>query len=286
MGDIVLQGLFVGGLYALIALGFVMIFKASMVLNLAYGEMILILSYFFYFLLETSGVPLGAAIPILFISGAALGFIVERLAIRPLLGQSFLSILMMTLMLGFLFKGITVFIWGGESFSYDFTPAGMINIGSWQILPAAMYAFIVALGIFLLMLFLFRYTRVGLAMRVVAADHHVSQSLGIRVKRIFSLSWVISGVVAVVCAILVGMVWMVTPEMGDIALGKGLPVLLLGGMDSIPGALVGGLIIGLVESLGGYWGGGIREIVPWIVMLLILLVRPWGMFGQRRIERI
>ena len=286
MGDIVLQGLFVGGLYALIALGFAMIFKASMVLNLAYGEMILILSYFLYFLLETADVPLGAAIPILFVSGAALGFIVERLAIRPLLGQPFLSILMMTLMLGFLFKGIIVFIWGGESFSYGFTPAGMINIGSAQILPAALYAFIVALGIFLLMLFLFKYTRVGLAMRVVAADHHVSQSLGIRVKQIFSLSWVISGVLAVVCAILVGMVWMVTPEMGDIALGKGLPVVLLGGMDSIPGALVGGLIIGLLESLGGYYGGGIREIIPWIVMMLILLIRPWGIFGQRRIERI
>lgn len=286
MGDVVLQGLFVGGLYALIALGFAMIFKASMVLNLAYGEMILILSYFLYFLLETADVPLGAAVPILFVSGAALGFVVERLAIRPLLGQPFLSVLMMTLMLGFLFKGITVFIWGGESFSYEFTPAGMINIGSLQVLPAVLYAFIVALGVFLLMLFLFKYTRVGLAMRVVAADHHVSQSLGIRVKQIFSLSWVISGVLAVVCAILVGMVWMVTPQMGDIALGKGLPVLLLGGMDSIPGALAGGIIIGLTESLGGYWGGEIREIVPWIVMMLILLVRPWGMFGQRRIERI
>ena len=286
MGDILVQGFFVGGLYALIALGFAMIFKASMVLNLAYGEMILILSYFLYFLLKTADVPLGAAVPILFVSGAALGFLVERLAIRPLLGQPFLSVLMMTLMLGFLFKGITVFIWGGESFSYEFTPAGMINIGNMLIRPDAMVAFFVALFIFVLMLFLFQYTRIGLAMRVVAADHLVSQSLGIRVKQIFSLSWVISGILAVVCAILVGMVWMVTPEMGDIALGKGLPVLLLGGMDSIPGALVGGLVIGLVESLGGYWGGEIRAIIPWIVMMLILLVRPWGMFGQRRIERI
>jgi len=286
MADILVQGFFVGGLYALIALGFVMIFKASMVLNLAYGEMILILSYFLYFLLETADVPLGAAVPILFVSGAALGFLVERLAIRPLLGQPFLSVLMMTLMLGFLFKGITVFIWGGESFSYGFTPAGMINIGNMLVRPDAMVAFFVALFIFVLMLFLFQYTKIGLAMRVVAADHLVSQSLGIRVKRIFSLSWVISGILAVVCAILVGMVWMVTPEMGDIALGKGLPVLLLGGMDSIPGALVGGLLIGLVESLGGYWGGEIRAIIPWIVMMLILLVRPWGMFGQRRIERI
>ena len=286
MVDILLQGLFVGGVYALIAMGFAMIFKSSQVFNLAYGEQILIISYVLYWLLNTVGLPTWAAVIIVFILGAALGFIIERAAIRPLLGQPFLAILMMTLMLGFLFKGIAVLIWGGQSFSFPFAPGGMINIGSVQILPAALYSFIVALAVFAVMLFVFQYTKVGLAMRVVAADNMVSQSLGIRVKRIFSLSWVISGAMAALCAILVGMVWMVTPEMGDIALGKGMPVLLLGGMNSIPGAMIGGLIIGVVESLGGYWGGEIREIIPWIVMLLILLVRPWGMFGERRIERI
>jgi branched-chain amino acid transport system permease protein len=286
MADILLQGLLVGGLYALLALGFAMIFKASQVMNLAYGQQILIISYLLYWFLMTVGLPTWLGILLVFIIGAAIAFLIERLAIRPLMGQPFLSILMMTLMLGFLLKGIAVLIWGGQSFSYPFTPGGMINIGSVQILPAALYAFVTALFIFGLLLFLFQYTKIGLAMRVVAADHLVSQSLGIRVKRIFSISWVLSGLVAAVCAILAGMVQMITPEMGDLALGKGLPVLLLGGMDSIPGALVGGLGIGVVESLGGYWGGEIREIVPWIVMLLILLVRPWGLFGQHRIERI
>jgi len=286
MVDILLQGLFVGGVYALIAMGFAMIFKSSQVFNLAYGEQILIISYVLYWLLNTVGMPTWAAVIIVFILGAALGFVIERAAIRPLLGQPFLALLMMTLMLGFLLKGIAVLIWGGQSFSFPFAPGGMINIGSVQILPAALYSFIVALAVFGVMLFVFQFTKVGLAMRVVAADNMISQSLGIRVKRIFSLSWVISGAMAALCAILVGMVWMVTPEMGDIALGKGMPVLLLGGMSSIPGAMVGGLIIGVVESLGGYWGGEIREIIPWIVMLLILLVRPWGMFGERRIERI
>ena len=162
----------------------------------------------------------------------------------------------------------------------------MIGIAGMQVKPATLYAFLVALFIFISMLSLFKYTKVGLAMRVVAADHHVSQSLGIKVKQIISLSWVISGILAVVCAILVGMVWMVTPEGGDIALGKGLPVLLLGGMNSIPGALVGGLVIGLTESLGGYYVAQLREIIPWVVMMVILLIRPWGIFGERRIERI
>ena len=286
MGDVVLQGFFVGGLYALIALGFVMIFKSSNVLNLAYGEQILILAYLLHWFLVSAGMPTYASVILVFIVGAALGWTLERAFIRPLLGQPFLSILMMTLMLGMLFKGITVLWRGGKSFSLPFTPSGMWEVGGIQILPPAAIAFMVALMVFVVMLLIFQYTKTGLAMRVVSTDHLVSQSLGIQVKRIFSLSWVISGLFAALCAILVGMVWMITPEMGDIALGKGLPVLLLGGMTSIPGALVGGLVIGVVESLGGYWGGEVREIIPWLVMLAILLVRPWGMFGEHRIERI
>ena len=284
--DILLDGFLTGGVYALAALGFVMVFKSSQILNLAYGQMIAISAYVLYWLLTTVGVPTWLGILLLFAFGAALGFLIERLAIRPLLGQSFLMLLMMTLMLGFLFHGIIVLIWGVESFHMPFTPTGMLTIGDWQVSPATTWGFVVCVGVFLLLTLVFRYTKIGLAMRVVAADHAVAQSLGIRVRRIFSLSWVMSGFLAAVVGILVGMVWMVTPDLGDIVLGKGLPVLILGGLDSVPGALVGGLIIGLVEPLGGYWAPAMREVVPWIVMLVILLVRPYGLFGQRDIERI
>jgi branched-chain amino acid transport system permease protein len=286
LADIVLQGFLVGGLYALIALGFVLIFKSSQVLNLAYGEMIAILSYFLYFLLDSLGFPLGAAILLMFVAGAGLGFLMERAFIRPLVGQPFLAMLMMTLMLMFLFKGIMALVWAGESYSFRFTPEGMYQFWGVSILPAAVWAFAAAISVFLLLAFLFRYTKIGLAMRVVAADHAVSQSLGIKVKQMFSLSWVISGAFAAACGILLGLVTMVTPAMGDIGLGKGLVVVLLGGMTSIPGALVGGLLLGLAEALGGYYWTDLREIIPWILMLLILIVRPWGMFGERRIERI
>ncbi|HWR70940.1 MAG TPA: branched-chain amino acid ABC transporter permease [Dehalococcoidia bacterium] len=284
--DILLDGFLTGGVYALAALGFVMVFKSSQILNLAYGQMIAISAYVLYWLLTTVGVPTWLGILLLFAFGAALGFLIERLAIRPLLGQSFLMLLMMTLMLGFLFHGIIVLIWGVESFHMPFTPTGMLTIGDWQVSPATTWGFVVCVGVFLLLTLVFRYTKIGLAMRVVAADHAVAQSLGIRVRRIFSLSWVMSGFLAAIVGILVGMVWMVTPDLGDIVLGKGLPVLILGGLDSVPGALVGGLIIGLVEPLGGYWAPAMREVVPWIVMLVILLVRPYGLFGQRDIERI
>jgi branched-chain amino acid transport system permease protein len=284
--DILLDGFLTGGVYALAALGFVMVFKSSQILNLAYGQMIAISAYVLYWLLTTVGVPTWLGILLLFAFGAALGFLIERLAIRPLLGQSFLMLLMMTLMLGFLFHGIIVLIWGVESFHMPFTPTGMLTISDWQVSPATAWGFVVCLGVFLLLTLVFRYTKIGLAMRVVAADHAVAQSLGIRVRRIFSLSWVMSGFLAAIVGILVGMVWMVTPDLGDIVLGKGLPVLILGGLDSVPGALVGGLIIGLVEPLGAKWAPAIREVVPWIVMLVILLIRPYGLFGQRDIERI
>jgi branched-chain amino acid transport system permease protein len=286
MGDVLVQGLLIGGVYSLIALGFVLVFKSSRVLNLAYGAMFAILAYFLYYLLDSVGIPAWVGIPVLFVCGAALGMAVERFAIRPLMNQSFLALLMMTLMLGFLFKGVIVLVWGGDSFVFPFTPTGMVDIFTLQVVPAAAWAFVVAIFLFLLLTVLFRYTKIGLAMRVVAGDHWVAQSLGIRVRQIFSTSWVISGAFAAICAVLVGMVWMVTPDVGDLALMKGLPVLLLGGLDSIPGALVGGLIIGVVESLGGYWAAPVREIIPWILMLAILLVRPYGLFGQKRIERI
>jgi branched-chain amino acid transport system permease protein len=284
--DILLDGLLTGGVYALIALGFVMVFKSSQILNLAYGQMIAVCAYVLYWILNTVGLPTWLGILVLFAFGAVLGFLIERLAIRPLLGQSFLMLLMMTLMVGFLFHGIIVLIWGVESFSMPFTPTGMLTIAHWKVSPATAWGFAVCLGVFLLLTLVFRYTKIGLAMRVVAADHAVAQSLGIRVKRIFSLSWLMSGFLAAMVGILVGMIWMVTPDLGDIVLGKGLPVLILGGLDSVPGALVGGLILGLVEPLGGYWAPAIREVVPWIVMLVILLIRPYGLFGQRDIERI
>lgn len=286
MDDVLVQGLLVGGVYALIALGFVLVFKSSLVLNLAHGQMIAVLAYFLYYMLDSWGLSDWLGILLIIPCGAILGLLVERLAVRPLLGQPFLSVLMMTLMVGFLLNGVRVLIWGSESFVLPFTPTGQWTIGPVNVIPAAAISFAVAVVVFLLLTALFRYTKVGLSMRVVAADHEVAQSLGIMVKRVFSLSWAISGAFAALCGVLAGMVFTVTFSMGDQVLGVGLPVLLLGGLNSIPGAMAGGLIIGLVEALGSYFQPGVKEIIPWIVMLVILLIRPYGLFGEKRIERI
>lgn len=286
MGNVIVEGLLIGGVYGLIALGFVLIFKSSQVMNLAYGWIIAVLCYALYQFMEPWGLSAYIAIPMLMIVGAVLGIIIERFAIRPLMGQSFLAIMMMTLMLGLILNGLQVLLWPARDWTIPFRPLGLWTFGSLQISPPAAISFFIALAVFVLLVLLFRYTKVGLSMRVVAAEHEVAQSLGIRVNRIFSLSWATSGAFAAICGVLLGMVFGVTPGLADVGMGKGMVILLVGGLTSIPGALVGGLLIGLSEQLGGYWLGDLREIVPWILMMIILLVRPHGLFGQKRIERI
>ncbi len=153
-------------------------------------------------------------------------------------------------------------------------------------LTGALYAILIAIVVLIMLALVFRYTKSGLAMRVVAANQRLAQSLGIKVKTTVSLTWIMSSLICGASAVLVGIIFGVTPDNGDLGLSKGLPVLLLGGMDSIPGALVGGMIIGVAEAMGGYWFSSTREILPWVVMLVIVLIRPWGIFGTKRIERI
>jgi branched-chain amino acid transport system permease protein len=255
-------------------------------MNLAQGYVIGLSAYLLYTLMVTLGLPAIAALPILLVLGAVANILIERFAIRPLMGQSFLAILMMTLMVGTILKGFMVLFWQGKIWNIPFAPRGLWTFASLKIMPDAAISFLVAGAVFVLLVVLFRYTRLGLSMRVVAADHEVAQSLGIRVNRIFSLSWAAAGAFAAVCGVLLGMVFSVTIDLGGMALGKGMTILLVGGLSSIPGAFVGGLLIGVSESVGSYWMPALKDIAPFIFMLIILLVRPHGLFGQKRIERI
>jgi branched-chain amino acid transport system permease protein len=287
MANIVVQGILVGGVYALIALGVCLLIKSSDVLNLAYGPQMLLLAYVLYWLTTSAGLPVWLAVLLVMVSGALLGLLIERVAIRPLLGGSFLPILIITLMVGYVIQDITTLLWGGNAYFYPFASTRMLSLGGGiYVSPSLLYGFFGGLGVFILLYFVFRYTSIGLAFRVIAADHRVATSLGIRVRRVLSISWLASGALAGISALLFGMIQMVTPEMGSSALVNGLTVLLLGGMNSIPGALVGGLTMALIQYVGGYYSGQLRPIIPWLVMLVILFFRPWGLFGERRIERI
>jgi branched-chain amino acid transport system permease protein len=286
MGDVVVQGLCLGGIYALLALGFSVVFQASTVMNLAFGAQITIVAYTTWDLTAQAGLPAWAAIIIAFAMSVIMALLVERIFIRPLTGRDLLSVLIATLMLSTLLRAIAIFIWGGQSYSYPFTPSGFIEIGPIKVLPAYLFALGGALLVFVFLFVFFRYTKVGLGMRIVANNQTVAESLGIKVRRLIQMSWVLSGAFAAIAAILIGMTSMISPALDFLILGKALPVLLVGGLFSIPGALLGGLIIGLAETLGSHYFEGWEALIPWALMLLILLVRPWGLLGKALVRRI
>ncbi len=286
MDDIIVQGICLGGVYALLALGFSIVFQASTVMNLAYGAQISILAYTVWWLTASVGLPVWVAAIIAFIMGAIMAPLIERIFIRPIQGRPMLSILIATLMLATLIRAITILIWGGQSYGYPFTPSGFYEFGPIKVLPAYLFAFVGAVLVFLILFAFFRYTKVGLGMRIIANNQVVAQSLGIKVRQLISISWVASGLFAALCAILIGMTSMVTPTLDFLVLGKALPVLLLGGLFSIPGTLVGGLIIGVAETVGGHFLEGWELMIPWAAMLIILIVRPWGLLGKAMVRRI
>lgn len=284
--DVVVQGVCLGGIYALLALGFSIVFQASTVMNLAYGAQIMVVAYSAWWFAASAGLPSWAAVLIAFVVSIILSPVIERVFIRPLQGRPMLSILIATLMLGTLIRAIAILIWGGQQQSYPFTPSGFYQFGPIKVLPAYLFALIAALLVFVVLFVFFRYTKIGLGMRIIANNHVVAQSLGIKVRQLIQISWVASGLFAALSAILVGMTNMVTPEMEYLVLGKALPVLLVGGLFSLPGTLVGGLIIGIAETVGGALFEGWEQLIPWLFMLLILIIRPWGLLGKALARRI
>lgn len=284
--DIVVQGICLGGIYALLALGFSIVFQASTVMNLAYGAQIMVVAYSAWWMADSAGLPTWAAVLIAFAVSTVMSPVIERIFIRPLQGRDMLSILIATLMLGTLIQALAILVWGGQQHNYPFTPNGFYEFGPVKVLPAYLFALIAALLVFVILFAFFRYTKVGLGMRIVANNHVVAQSLGIKVRQLIQISWIASGLFAALSAILIGMTNMVTPELEYLVLGKALPVLLVGGLFSIPGTLVGGLIIGVAETLGGHFFEGWEQLIPWLFMLLILLIRPWGLLGKALVRRI
>jgi len=249
------------------------------------------LAYFIWWLLASIGLPLWIALLLVLLSSVVLGLICERLFLRPLIGRSMLTTFMLCLFLGIFIKGAAILSWGGFSRAMPHIfPSGYLIIGNLSFSHTVLWGFIVAIALFLIFVFYFRYTRIGLGMRCVSEDHLISQSVGINVKRIFALSWVIGCIAAVISGIVLASVLVLDPTMDEYAIIRALPVLLLGGLESIPGALVGGLLIGVAESLSATYIDphvtAFRELLPFILMVLIMMIRPQGLFGLKRIERI
>ena len=290
LAEVLIGGIAAGLMYSLVALGFVLIFKASGVFNFAQGVMVLFAALNLVGLMGL-GVPVPVALVLTMAIMVALAFAIERVVLRPLVNQEHIILFMATIGLNFFLEGFGEMLWGANVKKLDvgipdrsFIAAG-IQMNQLELIAAVTAGILVAvLAVF------FQGTRIGRALRAVADDHEAALSIGIPLKTIWVVVWSVAGLVAIVAGIMWGAKSGVQFSLSLIAL-KALPVLILGGFTSIPGAIVGGLIIGVGEKIGEvYWGplvgGAIENWFAYVVALVFLLFRPQGLFGERIIERV
>jgi len=287
--QLLVNGVSLGFLYALSALGFVMIFKSSSVLNFAHGELLAIGAFLFLVLSSWANLPIIIAFAFTLIGSFSLGFIIERFFLRRLIGEALIEVIMLTVGLAIMFKGLLLFIFGGDIRNYrHFLPEGLsITWGSIAIPAVYVASFIIGIIFLILFGFFFKYSSQGIYMRSVADNQPAALSLGVHVRRVFALSWAIAALVCAMSGIVLGIINGVNVhELSSIGL-KVFPVVILGGLDSIGGAILGGIIIGLLETFtGGYLSTSLREVIPYIVLVFILMVKPYGLFGLVEIERV
>ncbi len=286
--QLTLTGLTSGAVYALVAVGFVLIYKSSDVINFAQGEFLLIGAYLAYFFMGQLGLHWSIGIILTIIVAVGLGVIIERLVLRPLIGEPIISVIMVTIGLSSLLRAMVGGIWGINPQVFPaFIPKNEVHIFNAVVTTDKLWAIGIALAFLLIFTIFFRYNKEGIAMRAVADDQQAALSMGISVQRIFALAWSIAAMTAAVAGIIVANVLEVSPNLSGVGLHV-FPVVILGGLDSIPGALIGAVIIGLLEAYaGGYVGdGSLAQVISYVVLLLILMIRPYGLFGQEIIERV
>jgi branched-chain amino acid transport system permease protein len=290
--QLVITGVAVGGVYSLMALGFVLIFKASAVVNFGPGELVLFGAYVSWATILDMKLPLVVALPVTLVVAILLGLVIERGILRPLIGEPIISVIMVTFGFASVIRGVLNMTWGSDTrpFPVLFSPEPF-RLGPVPISPVHLWSFVIVLVLLLSFSIFFRFSLTGMAMRATADNQQVAQSLGVSVKRIFALSWCIACVVSTLGGIILGNVrGGVDFSLADLGL-KIFPVVILGGLDSVAGAIVGGILIGVLENLsGGYldpiFGGGVKEVAPFVVLVLILMLRPYGFFGKAVIERV
>ena len=289
--QLLVAGVALGSIYALIALGFVLIYKSTRILNFAQGELVLVGAFTAFAFLSQAGLPPALALPLTVVVAVALGFTVERLLLRPMLGEPVIAVIMVTLGLAGILKGSARAIWGSVNRPFpDIFPALSLTLFDVAIPGPFLWGCLIAGACLVAFTLFFRLSTWGVMMRAAANHQAAALSVGIDVRRVFALSWAIAAAVAALGGVLLGAINVIDMNLGMIGL-KVFPVVILGGLDSIPGAILGGLLIGILENLSGgfiepWVGGGVKAVAPFVALLLILLVRPYGLFGTREIERL
>jgi branched-chain amino acid transport system permease protein len=303
--QLLVAGIMVGSIYALVALGWVLIYKCSGVLNLAMGELTIIGAYVSLSLYRSfvPVMPVNLAFILALIGtliiGIILGLFTERLFLRRMIGEPILSVIMVTCGLSFFFKGLVYVVWDADTqiFTPRIFPMKPILLGNIAIGQVYLWSFIAAIILLVVFVSFFKYTRWGLSMQATADDEMASLSLGVSAKFVYALAWAIAFMSAGVGGTLLGNINGLNYSVGYLGLLV-LPAVVFGGLNSVPGAIVGGITIGLIQNLaGGYiddltiagvriFPGGVKEVAPYIFMVIILLFKPYGLWGWVRIERV
>jgi len=281
----------IGSLYALVAASIVLVYKATHMVSLAHGQLVAFGALFFWLFLGGLGLPFWMGLIPAFFLTALIGLLIERLTLRPLIGQPLIAAFLMTFAIFIALEGVFVLYLKGQTRALPaFLPEGNLDISGLSIPINQLISFFVAILLFAAVSLIFKYTKLGLGMRATAEDHRLAQSTGITVRNIFSYIWILSAVVAAVAGIATANVMDIYYMLPYIGI-NGLIVAICGGLDSLLGALVVGLLLGVVENVGAAYldpivGGGVKDVVGYVVLLLVLLIKPYGLFGLVRIERI
>jgi branched-chain amino acid transport system permease protein len=287
---LIVSGLSIGLMYSLIALGFVLVYKATDAINFAQGEFVMLAGF-------VVAISLGDKVPVIAAVSTAIGvmvlfsFALERVVLRPLLGRPIVAVIMATIGLGAMLRGLPPITVGGETRAVSL-PIGdaPLTFGPVSLPPIQVLGVVVTLVFLAVFTWFFLKSRMGIAMRAVADNQQVAMAMGINVERYFALAWAMAGTVSALGGVIWGSMLGVDVHLALVGL-KVFPVVILGGLDSIFGAVIGGLIVGVVESLAAgyldpYVGGGTKDFAPYVLMILMLMFKPYGMFGTHRIERV
>lgn len=285
--QLIVSGLALGSVYALVALGFVLIYKATEILNFAQGNLMMVGAYLALTFLTRWQLPLVVGMLLAIVFAAAMGAAIHFVVMRPMLGKPLFSVVMVTLGISILLQGIVQATYGAVDRALPvqvpnriFAVAGVRFSQLELTIIATVAVCVIAFALF------FRYSRLGLLMRATAEDQEVAVMMGVSADLIFAVSWAIAAGMAALAGVFMANLTQVNLNLGDIGL-RAFPAVVVGGLESVPGALVGGLIIGVAESLGaGYINSSARDVIAFLILLVILMVRPYGLFGQRHIVRV
>jgi len=283
------NGLAVGALYAAMAMSLSVIYKGTRVVNFAQGDIAMVLTFVFWFTIGR-GMPWYIGLSASLVLAIVLGMLVERLVLRPLIGEPLFTVVMATVGLATILQGLTGIIWGHDTYRLPDIFPGSLEVAGVSLLMTHIFSMVVSLGMLILIVVFLHRSRTGVAMRATASDQDAAQLMGIRINNVFALIWIISGIISVGAGLALGYSQFLSVGMGGFIL-KVFPAIILGGLDSITGVFLGGLSIGVFISfasvyMGGLFGGASSEIISYMLTFLILMFKPYGFFGTREIERV